>query len=313
MSKIRTPFYSLLLLALVSVSVSAQTRRISGRVTVEGSDEPLVGAGVSVVGTSLGTYSDDQGRFAVTVPDGPATLRVRHIGYSQKTVAVPAGATDFNIALAHDVLQLETQVVTGTATTVSSVNAANAVTVVSGEKLNRVPAQTIDYALQGKIPGALVTPNSGAPGGGVQIQLRGVSTINAQADAPRAGRPPSLVYTCLITNDVKQLTEFYERVLQVKPHPSGDSYVEFPTSAGTLAIFDGDAQEKYIPGAAHAGQNRSAILEFNVANVDQEYTRLQKIVKAWVKPPTTQPYGSRSFYFRDPDGNLVDFFSRVKP
>lgn len=85
-----------------------------------------------------------------------------------------------------------------------------------------------------------------------------------------------------------------------------------PTSAGTLAIFDADAQEKYIPGAAQPGQNRSAILEFNVANVDQEYARLQGMVKTWVKPPTTQPWGSRSIYFRDPDGNLVDFFTRVK-
>jgi uncharacterized glyoxalase superfamily protein PhnB len=134
-----------------------------------------------------------------------------------------------------------------------------------------------------------------------------------QINAQPSGQTPSLIYTCLVTNDVKQLTEFYQRVLQVKAHASGDSYVEFPTSAGTLAIFDADAQEKYIPGAAQAGQNRSAILEFNVADVDQQYEKLQGIVKTWVKPPTTQPWGSRSIYFRDPDGNLVDFFSRVKP
>jgi TonB-linked SusC/RagA family outer membrane protein len=167
------------LLALFSASAFAQTRRVSGRVTVEGSGEPLVAASVNVVGTALGTYTDDQGRFSLNVPEGPATLRVRRIGYAQKTIAVPAGTTDLNVALARDVLQLETQVVTGTATTVSSVNAANAVTVVSSERLNRVPAQTIDYALQGKVPGALISQNSGAPGGGTQIQLRGVSTLNA--------------------------------------------------------------------------------------------------------------------------------------
>lgn len=128
-----------------------------------------------------------------------------------------------------------------------------------------------------------------------------------------ANHAPSLVNTCLITNDMKQLTEFYERVLQIKPHASGDTYVEFPTDAGTLAIFDAGAQEKYIPGSAQAGQNRNAILEFHVANADQEYSRLQGIVKAWVKPPTTQPRGTRSIYFREPDGNLVDFFTRVKP
>ena len=136
--------------------------------------------------------------------------------------------------------------------------------------------------------------------------------MRPSAGAHPMSQVPSLVLTCLISNDLKQLTQFYERVLQVKANTSAEHYVEFPTSVGTLAIFDAGAQERYIPGAAHAGQNRSAILEFNVANVDQEYVRLQGIVKMWVKPPTTQPWGTRSIYFRDPDGNLVDFFTRVK-
>jgi TonB-linked SusC/RagA family outer membrane protein len=179
MKRISSSVFSLLLLVLVSTSAFAQARRVSGRVTVEGSGEGVASASVNVVGTSLGTYTDDQGRFTLNVPDGPVVLRIRRIGYTQKALTVPAGATDANVSLSRDVLQLETQVVTGTATTVSSVNAANAVTVVTGEKLNKVPAQTIDYALQGKVPGAIITQNSGAPGGGVQIQLRGVSTINA--------------------------------------------------------------------------------------------------------------------------------------
>jgi TonB-linked SusC/RagA family outer membrane protein len=179
MNRIRWSIFSLLLLALVSANAFGQTRRVSGRVTVEGSGEPLVAASVSVVGTTIGTYTDEQGRFTLSVPDGPATLRVRRIGFLVRTVPVSSGDADLNVALARDVLQLETQVVTGTATTVSSINAANAVTVVSSERLNRVPAQTLDQALAGKVPGALITQNTGAPGGGVQIQLRGVSTINA--------------------------------------------------------------------------------------------------------------------------------------
>jgi catechol 2,3-dioxygenase-like lactoylglutathione lyase family enzyme len=119
---------------------------------------------------------------------------------------------------------------------------------------------------------------------------------------------PVLVNTCLITNDVNRLTTFYERVLQISPHRSGEDYVEFHTTAGTLALFSFAAQEKYIPGSASAGQNRSAILQFRVANVDAEYARLHDNVKSWVKGPTTQPWGTRSIYFRDPDGNLVDFF-----
>src|SRR5437762_11409478 len=109
MNRFRSSVFSLLLLVFVSASAFAQTRRISGRVTVEGSNEPLVAASVNVVGTALGTYTDDQGRFSLNVPDGPVTLRVRRIGYLVKTHAVPGGDTDVNIALGRDVLQLETQ------------------------------------------------------------------------------------------------------------------------------------------------------------------------------------------------------------
>ncbi len=117
--------------------------------------------------------------------------------------------------------------------------------------------------------------------------------------------------TCLITSNIKTLTAFYAQVLQIEPHKTGADYVEFRTSAGTLALFSADAQEKYIPGSTTPGQNHSAILQFRVDNVDEEYVRLHDSVKQWVKPPTTQPWGTRSTYFRDPDGNLVDFFAPV--
>ncbi len=123
---------------------------------------------------------------------------------------------------------------------------------------------------------------------------------------------PALINTCLITNDVEKLANFYKRVLQIAPQKSGDNYVEFRTTAGTLALFSADAQEEYIQGSAAAGQNRSIILEFRVANVDADYARLRDIVDSWVKGPTTQPWGTRSIYFRDPDGNLVDLFMPVR-
>lgn len=126
-------------------------------------------------------------------------------------------------------------------------------------------------------------------------------------------RPPNaapvLINTCLITNDVGRLAAFYGKVLQMQPHQAGENYFEFRTGAGVLALFAADAQEKYIPGSATGSQNHSSILEFRVDDVDQEYQRLREFVKPWVKGPTTQPWGTRSIYFRDPDGNLVDFFT----
>lgn len=117
-----------------------------------------------------------------------------------------------------------------------------------------------------------------------------------------------LVNTCLVTNAIAGLATFYRHVLQIEPHTEGDSYVEFRTDRGVLALFTADAQERYIPGSAKAAQNQSAILEFRVRDPDREYARLHDFVK-WVKGPTTQPWGTRSIYFRDPDGNLVDFFA----
>jgi uncharacterized glyoxalase superfamily protein PhnB len=126
------------------------------------------------------------------------------------------------------------------------------------------------------------------------------------------GHIPRLVNTCLITNNVKRLVEFYEPILLLKARISGEGYAEFPSDAGVLAIFSAEAQEKYISGSTEAATNRSVILEFRVSDVDREYRRLQSLVKMWVKPPTTQPWGTRSIYFRDPDGNLVDFYAPIK-
>jgi catechol 2,3-dioxygenase-like lactoylglutathione lyase family enzyme len=126
------------------------------------------------------------------------------------------------------------------------------------------------------------------------------------------GHIPTLIRTCVISNNVKRLVDFYEPVLNLKAKWSGKDYVEFPTGAGILAIFSADAQQSYIPGSSEAASNKSMVLEFELADVDMEYRRLGKLVKTWVKAPTTQPWGTRSIYFRDPDGNLVDFYTSPK-
>lgn len=120
---------------------------------------------------------------------------------------------------------------------------------------------------------------------------------------------PALIRTCLITPNVERLVAFYEAVLNLKASKTGEDYAEFHTGAGALAIFSAAAQERYIPKSAEGAANKGVVLEFRVADVDQEYRRLQSVVKTWVKPPSTQPWGTRSIYFRDPDGNLVDFFA----
>ena len=126
--------------------------------------------------------------------------------------------------------------------------------------------------------------------------------------AAQAPANPTLINTCLITDNLDQLVTFYEKVLGIKAQRAGTEHAEFHSGVGVLAIFSGKAQQAYIPGSAEAGKNRSAILEFKVDNVDQECARLQPPVRTWVKGLTTQPWGTRSIYFRDPGGNLIDFY-----
>ena len=182
------------LLALCSMSVSAQGRRISGVVTSEGG-EPLGSASISILGTAIGGYTTESGHFTIPAPEGTVTIRARRIGYKQNTVTVNAGLNEVTIKLAKDVLELEQQVITGTATTVASQNAANAVAVVSGDQLNRAPTPTIENALQGKIAGAIITTNSGAPGGGAQVQLRGITSIGSSSS------PLYVVDGVIVSND----------------------------------------------------------------------------------------------------------------
>lgn len=122
-----------------------------------------------------------------------------------------------------------------------------------------------------------------------------------------------LVRTCVMVSNVAALRDFYQEVLRVKPNTDFPEYAEFDIGGGGLALFDVKLHEKLAPGSAKAGQNKCSMLEIQVDDVDREYSRLRDRVKDWVKPPTTQPWGTRSIYFRDPEGNLVNFFTRVKP
>jgi TonB-linked SusC/RagA family outer membrane protein len=165
-----------------SASHAQQRRRITGHVIDAETKSPLPGAVVTVTGTTIGAITSDSGTFAIVVPDNATSLSVRRIGYRQNSVTLTADQTDVTVELSKDPLKLETQVVTGVATTISSRNAANAVAVVSSDQISEVPAPTLENALQSKIPGAIIEQNNGgAPGGGLQIQIRGITSIEADA------------------------------------------------------------------------------------------------------------------------------------
>ncbi len=181
MQRLRVLLVPLSFLILFPAAALAQ-RRVTGRVTSQETGEPLGSSTISIVGTALGTVTNEEGTFSLQVPEGSASVLVRRIGYKRRTIPLTAGENTITVALERDILQLETQIVTGAATSVSRRNAANDVGSVSAEELSKVPAPSIENALAGRIAGAQVIANSGAPGGGNQIRLRGVTSVFGSAD-----------------------------------------------------------------------------------------------------------------------------------
>ena len=90
-----------------------------------------------------------------------------------------------------------------------------------------------------------------------------------------------------------------------------EDFAELATPFCTLAIGSKRTMDTFGAGAARPADNHSAIIEFRVDDVDQEYERLEKVISDFVQRPTTQPWGNRSLLFRDPDGNLINFFTPV--
>jgi TonB-linked SusC/RagA family outer membrane protein len=168
---------AVLLGALWSTTALAQQRSLHGTVTDLTTDAPVASATVSVKGTSIAAVTTQDGRFTLSVPPGALNLNVRRVGYQLATIPVAADQADVDVKLHATVIELGELVVTGQATSVSRRNLANDVATVAGEDVNRVHTETIESGLQGKVAGVIITENSGAPGGGLQVRMRGVTSI----------------------------------------------------------------------------------------------------------------------------------------
>lgn len=114
----------------------------------------------------------------------------------------------------------------------------------------------------------------------------------------------------LVTQQFEALLAFYTRLSGTTATRLADGFAEVRLEGATLAISEERLVQLFNQGAATAASNRSAILEFEVADVDGTLARMEEAAAEIVMPATVMPWGNRSALLRDPDGSLVNVFSR---
>ncbi|MFK7932080.1 MAG: carboxypeptidase-like regulatory domain-containing protein, partial [Saprospiraceae bacterium] len=169
---------SFLLFALVLMTSAVMAQfTVTGTIS-DSEGEPLIGATVLVKGTALGTVTDFDGNYSINVPGDAGELEFSYTGYSSMTMDVSSTNSQVDVILDSSSTQLDEVVVTGLASSVKRSNSANSVASIGAKELTGVTTQaTMDGALYGKFKGADIRSNSGAPGGGMSIKLRGVTSI----------------------------------------------------------------------------------------------------------------------------------------
>lgn len=120
-----------------------------------------------------------------------------------------------------------------------------------------------------------------------------------------------LAHPRIVTTNVRKLADFYRTITGVSP-AGGDDYLVFELSGGALAISSAEMMKRHGAGAAQPKENRSMVLDFEVDDVDGQQARIRESGGELVQAPTTQPWGNRSMLFRDPDGNLINFYTRAR-
>lgn len=240
--------------------IAAQERTIRGTVTDDATGEPVSFPQISVRGTDIGTIGAEDGRFALTgAPPEAVTLVIQRIGYRRTEVPVSAGQTSVEVRLVTDLLQVEELVVTGRATAVARRNLAHAVETIGGEVLAEVPQSSIERALQGRLTGAIVSSNSGAPGGGLQVSLRGASSINA-ASEPLYVVDGVIVSNAVISNNAGALTaatgtnqdNSVNRIVDINPNDIEN--IEILKGASAAAIYGSKASNGVVVITTKRGQ-----------------------------------------------------------
>lgn len=241
--KYTIPFYLFMVIMLAS-SINAYSQvQVTGNVKTE-SGEALIGASVYIKGTSIGTSTDMEGAFNFQIAentDNPV-LVISLIGFMGQEITM-GQQTRFTILLVEDTKLLSEIVVTGYMVQERK-NITGAVSTVSSESLNKLPLPSIDQALQGRAPGVVVTQNTGAPGEGVAVRIRGAGSINS-------GNSPLYVVDGVPTLDINSLA------------PQDIASITVLKDAGATAVYGSRAANGVVIVTTKSGAGGPPQIQFS--------------------------------------------------
>ncbi len=147
---------------------------IQGKV-IDSKGEPLIGVSVTVKGTIDGTLTDLDGAYSITTTTD-ASLTFTYVGYKSQTIVV-GNQKSINVTMIEDVTMMDEVIVVGYGVMKKS-DVTGAISSVKSDAIGRQPVSNVAQALQGQAPGVIVTSNSGAPGGSINVRIRGIGTVN---------------------------------------------------------------------------------------------------------------------------------------
>ena len=246
---------------------TAQTATITGKVYSEADGEPVFGASVFVVGTSVGAGTDMDGNFTIeNVPATATTLRVSYVGMTTQEVKILRDKP-MKVVLVEDGLALDEVMVVAYGTAKKSAFTGSA-KVVDSEILENTQVTSVTNALAGKVAGVQLTSSNGAPGSQATITIRGISSINA-GNSPLIivdGAPYSGDLNNINTQDVESMT--------VLKDAASTALYGARAANGVIIITTKQASKKgdaIVTFDAKWGVNTNALRKYNVINNPAQY------------------------------------------
>ncbi len=260
---------------LCSATAMAQNVQVSGTV-VDIKGEPIIGATVSVAGTSTGAVTDLDGRFQVNAPKGK-TLTITYVGYKSQEVKITE-QKDLDITLVEDSKSLDDVVVVGYGVQKKS-SLTSAISSVKADDLVATSITSFDQGLQGRASGVVVLNTSGQPGGATSIRIRGTSSINGNNE------PLYVIDGIPIISDASSITTSTLKSPALNPltsiNPNDIESIEVLKDASATAIYGARGANGVVLVTTKQGKKGKAKVSFGARVSMQQVARKMDMLNAY--------------------------------